>query len=463
MTATLKQVLVGQLHPATDNPRTDVGDVDEMATTMKQLGVLEPLVVSKNGASGYTVVAGHRRLAAAKQAGLKTVPCVVHEDLSDQARAEMMLVENLQRTDLTPIEEAKAYRRLTELGRSQRDLAKVVGRSQSHISKRVALLKLPEVALAAVDSGGITLETAISASQLPAERLAELFKGGKVPSVYTIRQAVIEWEADQEKAKLLKELADRGVTVMDKQPGPAHKHRLDGPDGYGIRLTAEQHQGEPCHVAVLGWGSRVEYFCTDPARHDPDGDSALKIPEPEPATAAKASMTSGRSATAARKETPEQKAAREVDEERRAEAQVVQADRYEFVRALVSKPAQAANVMGFVAKMTVLSGEPFTAKAMVLLDVKPGEDMWDPQPLVDYIDAPTGGPPWAAMQVLYALALAFGLDQVHITTNAHWPVAPWEDGDLQIARIFFDHLVAQGYELAPIERWLLGEDQGEDV
>lgn len=154
------------IEPSPDNPRRDIGDVTELAASIKSVGILEPLLVKPHGKNRYQLIAGARRLAAAEVAGRLTVPCIVR-DYNDEQRAEIMLIENLQRVDLSPIEEATAFGRLVdEFAWSQDKLAERIGRSQSHISKRLSLLKLPDEVVEKVHSGGMPIESALELTKL---------------------------------------------------------------------------------------------------------------------------------------------------------------------------------------------------------------------------------------------------------------------------------------------------------
>lgn len=125
-------------------PRKRFGDaaLAELAATIKAHGVLTPVVVRRTDA-GYQIIAGERRVRAAKLAGLRTIPAVVRE-ASDGQALEMALVENLQREDLNPLEAAEAYQRLTgEFGLTQEALAERVGRDRSSVANALRLLRLP--------------------------------------------------------------------------------------------------------------------------------------------------------------------------------------------------------------------------------------------------------------------------------------------------------------------------------
>lgn len=134
-------------------------ELQELALSIKEHGILQPLLVVERDDSGYTLVAGERRLRAAKIAGLSTVPVIVKK-LADQAKVEIALIENIQRENLNPIEEAFAYRRLSEeFGLIQEEIAKKVGKSRPAIANAVRLLELPE------DVKNALVERKISAGQ----------------------------------------------------------------------------------------------------------------------------------------------------------------------------------------------------------------------------------------------------------------------------------------------------------
>lgn len=127
-------------------PRKEFDDeaLEELMQSIKQYGVLQPILVRKT-LSGYELIAGERRLRASKRAGLKVIPAIVRE-YSDSEMTEIALIENLQREDLTAIEEAAAYEKLlTTFGLTQEELAQKVGRSRSHIANFIRMLTLPTI------------------------------------------------------------------------------------------------------------------------------------------------------------------------------------------------------------------------------------------------------------------------------------------------------------------------------
>lgn len=155
------------------NARAEVGDVSGLAASIQANGVLQALTVvelpAENGQTLYGLVAGERRLTAARQVGLGEVPCLVR-DLDERQRTVAILVENLQRQDLDPVEEASGIQRLSGMGLSQREIARELGCSQSHVSKRLALLELPDQVRSAIgrpaDSGGINVADALELTRL---------------------------------------------------------------------------------------------------------------------------------------------------------------------------------------------------------------------------------------------------------------------------------------------------------
>ena len=128
--------------------------LDDLAHSIAQKGVLEPIIVRRAG-DGYEVVAGERRTRAAKLAGLEEIPAIV-VDIDDREALEIAIIENLQREDLNPMEEARAYKQLLEFGLTQEKVSEAVSKSRSAIANTLRLLTLPEDAQAALESGAIT-------------------------------------------------------------------------------------------------------------------------------------------------------------------------------------------------------------------------------------------------------------------------------------------------------------------
>lgn len=152
----VQQVAVAQLRVSPFQPRSHMDEeaIAELTASVREKGILQPILV-RPVEGGYEIVAGERRYRAAQRAGLVTVPAVVRE-LSDQETLEIAIIENLQREDLSPMEEARAFKRLLDFGLTQERISKAVSRSRSAIANTLRLLTLPESAQLALESGAIT-------------------------------------------------------------------------------------------------------------------------------------------------------------------------------------------------------------------------------------------------------------------------------------------------------------------
>jgi ParB family chromosome partitioning protein len=150
---------VGSIQPNPRQPRHHFNpdEISGLADSIREHGILQPLIVSSTpGSEQFTLIAGERRLMAARQAGLETVPAIIRE-AGEQEYLELALIENVQRSDLSPLEAAEAYRQLTEEFKlSHEDVAKRVGKSRVAVTNTLRLLKLPETVQKALAEGQIT-------------------------------------------------------------------------------------------------------------------------------------------------------------------------------------------------------------------------------------------------------------------------------------------------------------------
>ena len=155
----VNHIPVGKIAPNPRQPRTrfDPEELSELAASIREHGVIQPLIVTQDEqAEQYILIAGERRLVAARQAGLESVPAVVRE-ASDQQRLELALIENLQRTDLGPLEAAEAYRQLAEeFNLSHEEISARVGKSRTAVTNTLRLLRLPARVQQALVDGEIT-------------------------------------------------------------------------------------------------------------------------------------------------------------------------------------------------------------------------------------------------------------------------------------------------------------------
>lgn len=161
---------LAQIRPNKGQPRKlfKPDELAELADSIKQNGVLQPLLVRKKG-DFYEIVAGERRYQAAREAGLEEVPVIIRE-ISDDDVFKLALIENLQRSDLSPLEEASGYRQLIkEKGLTQEELAKILSKSRSTITNTLRLLDLPEEVQELVDEGRLTAGHARAILAVPSD------------------------------------------------------------------------------------------------------------------------------------------------------------------------------------------------------------------------------------------------------------------------------------------------------
>jgi ParB family transcriptional regulator, chromosome partitioning protein len=159
-TRSQKRVPVEFLHPNPRNPRRlfAEAELDELAASIRERGIIQPILVrtARGGPDSYEIIAGERRWRAAQRAGTHDVPIVLLE-VNDREALELAIVENVQRTDLNPLEEAMGYQALTdEFGHNQDEIAKIVGKSRSHVANTIRLLKLPEAVKTYLNEGKIS-------------------------------------------------------------------------------------------------------------------------------------------------------------------------------------------------------------------------------------------------------------------------------------------------------------------
>src|SRR5712675_1392998 len=142
------------------NPRRNFSEteLDELAASIRERGIIQPIVVRtvRGATDSFEIIAGERRWRAAQRAGLHEVPIIVHE-ASDSEALELAIIENVQRADLNPLEEATGYQALAdEFKYSQDEIAKTVGKSRSHVANTLRLLRLPETVKAYINAGKLT-------------------------------------------------------------------------------------------------------------------------------------------------------------------------------------------------------------------------------------------------------------------------------------------------------------------
>ena len=257
------------------NIRADLGELDELAASIRKLDVLQPVILEPKGDGRYKVIAGHRRCAAAKQAGKADIPTTFRQaGEAAGERVAIQLIENVQREDLKPSELATALDALLKCRNgtgkrlySQDSLAKEFGLSQARVSKTVALLKLPEDVRAPVDSGRIGVEDGYELSKLARwhgrmmRALSAGTEGGSIAAA--VKRELAEQQQEDKRARIRADLEAHGIAVA---PGGWQEK---GRYLHALGLDLEAHRPEPCHAALVEPDGSVAYVCLDAARHAP--------------------------------------------------------------------------------------------------------------------------------------------------------------------------------------------------
>lgn len=185
-----QELAIEDVHRNPNQPRVyfDEGDLEELASSIMQVGILQPIIVRPDG-TGYEIIAGERRYQAACKAEMKTVPVII-KDIDETTSLELALIENIQRSNLNTIEEARAYRELIErTGITQEELAKTLSKSRSSITNTLRLLDLPTEVQELVFYGDLTAGHARAILGVPSEEMRIKLARKIVDEKLSVRQA----------------------------------------------------------------------------------------------------------------------------------------------------------------------------------------------------------------------------------------------------------------------------------
>ncbi len=270
-----------KLRPGPWQPRQifDKEKLAELAESLRTEGVLTPLrVLPAPGGAEYLVVAGERRWRAAGLAGIGELPCIViQEHVGEERLRELAILDNLHRADLRPGEEARAVAKLERLGLAQRDIAERLGKSPAWVGQRLAIAKLPDLAIEQLDSGGITREEAKALARLgdypelvlaclepDGKRLKERL-GGHVPTGVGERLQAVRrvLEIERQRNAWAAKMRTGGHRVLDDGPGEGTKRYVKLPQGSEVSRV-HQEAGLACEVWAWEYGRPVRY-CDDRA------------------------------------------------------------------------------------------------------------------------------------------------------------------------------------------------------
>jgi ParB/RepB/Spo0J family partition protein len=271
--AELIEVSLDDINIPPGNHRHDLGDLNGLAESIRTIGLVQPITVRQRDAGGYELVAGQRRVAAARLAGLSTLPAVVRGYADIESR-KAMAVENLNRKDLEPLE-AAAYQELLDLGIGAEEVAGLAGTSAQQISDHTSLLSLPRKVRRELAGCAIDYPTALLLTQLAdtPERLTRALHnardGWSLTSAVQHELHARELERKTESSRA--ELEKRGVPIIERPRdsfSPRPRVRRLG-NGWGcIPLTQAKHAREACHAAYIEEHTGdIVFVCIDVQRH----------------------------------------------------------------------------------------------------------------------------------------------------------------------------------------------------
>ena len=299
----LRLLGIGQIIPGEDNPRRTLTELDDLAASIRAVGLLTPVLVEDNGDGTFRLVAGHRRHAACQMAGLTDIPALVKR-FDPVGRKAAALVENGQRVALTQMEEAAAYQDLLSLDVDADTLARSVGRPRAEVDGRLAVFALPASVHQMLADDALTYAEALlltTLAEYPADiekALAKCDQWG-----WTVGQAVEH--ALKERARSLAAIATRDRLLKQKVriiDAPEHgyltsrnteKQLGTGWDEVGITKSA--HKKEQCHAAYIRRDGAAVFVCTEPKRHQPErSDGGAPVVDAKAERAAKRAANKAR-------------------------------------------------------------------------------------------------------------------------------------------------------------------------
>jgi ParB family transcriptional regulator, chromosome partitioning protein len=300
-TRTIEEVALDSIRDHPRNLRREIGDVSELAESMKTFGVLEPIVLAPalDEQGGLVLIAGHRRRAAARKAGLSTIPAEIRGDLDSEAKQMLaMLVENGRRRDLSPIEEGHGYQQVFDLGElTPAKIGKAIGVSTARVKGRMALTTLPEEVQDKIHSAQITLAEAEALTEFADDALVMkrlLREVGSYNFKFTVEQERRGREKAAKIAEARREFEKTGLRVIERPDGFAWASReqpvqsfvdpaAQPIDGQPVPFTSMSHAGACPHHAVIvdTYNAEPIHVCTDPdaAGHQPLRQHPLRAEE----------------------------------------------------------------------------------------------------------------------------------------------------------------------------------------
>lgn len=231
----IEYIDINQIKPNSNQPRKvfDEEKLEELAASIKEHGLIQPVILRKAG-KGYEIVAGERRWRASRIIGIKEIPCIVKE-LSDEENMLLAIIENMQREDLNPIEEAEGLKQMIDTyGLTQEEVSKSVGKSRPYIANSLRLLKLPEGIIQYLSEGQLSAGHAKVLAGVEDEKRQLQFAEETVKKGISVRQ--LEKMIREDKPK------GRGKTASKGKDADVKKVEDDLKDALGTRVTLNQNK-----------------------------------------------------------------------------------------------------------------------------------------------------------------------------------------------------------------------------
>jgi ParB family chromosome partitioning protein len=304
----LRSLPIDRITPAKDNPRKKLTDLDGLAASIREHGVLQPVLVTRTGDDTYSLVSGSRRLAAARRAGLHDIPALVRA-FDPLARKASQIVENDERVGFTPLERAEAYQDLLTLGADEDAVAHLVGRPRADVDSYLAVRALPRSVHKLLADDEITFSEALLITELAEhpediESVVASIQHSGWGVAAAVRTVTAERTRATTAAASRERLAKMGVPIVDAPSlySSREKVRRLGRGWNCVQITVARHRKQPCHAAYIAHDGTAEYVCTDPQRHADDASAGVeKAPDMKAQRAAtRAANKAAREAGAAR-------------------------------------------------------------------------------------------------------------------------------------------------------------------
>lgn len=444
MTVTLEDIEIGLIHQHPNNPRHDVGNVDDLARSIKAKGMLTPVkLVRADNDFGFTLIDGHRRLAAAQKAKLKTVPALVDDAETDPAaQLEEMIVQGVERDNLSPVEEAEGYQALLEFpGYDVAKITKVTGRSAKIVKSRLTLATLPDATKAKVHTGQVSLADAAKLAEFADD--PEMIEHLERQSGPTLTYGV---EAARRRKKLIAEATAAGATVLTD----TDQRELNYPDARRLGYDVNVDLGPDIIVVCPVGTGYAWYYTTAPKPAEPDAGSGAAEP--------------GRAITStpdiSRYDAGDPVPTSGVDEERKSRQATFEAE--EELRRLAREKRETAEAVRLSWSRELLSG-PINREASVrnglraaiwnlLYEVAPAA--FDLLSIADgdvFLPDEAGSPVTEKMELPNLVALCVLSAMASPTQTTLEDVDRAETWTLKSTVAYFDFLVSMGYEMNDVD------------